>query len=197
MNYVLSILMGYLFGCFQTSYILAKLTKNIDIREHGSGNAGTTNAVRVMGWKFGVMTFLGDIFKAVIAVVIARALFDSELAGIIAGAGVVFGHNWPFVLKFKGGKGVASTLGVLLAYDIRIGLIAFAISATVVYITRYVSLGSLLLITLMPIGILIFHEGSYQELAVALLLSVVALYRHKENIKKLLKGKENKIGSKK
>lgn len=194
MVYGLSVLFGYFIGNFQSSYILGKTVKKLDIREHGSGNAGATNAVRVMGWKLGLIAFVGDILKAVMAVIIARMYFDSSLAGLYAGVGVVIGHNWPVVLGFKGGKGIASTLGLLLAYDIRIGLIAWALSAIVILKTKYVSLGSILLVVLMPIGIAVFHPGRYHELILSIALAAVAIYRHKANIGRLIRGEENKLG---
>ncbi len=197
MSYIISLVLGYAVGCFQTSYILARSVKNIDIREHGSGNAGSTNALRVMGAKFGIMTFGGDLLKAIIAVVIARAVFDSQLVGLFAGLGVVLGHNWPVILKFKGGKGIASTLGVMLAYDWRIGLIVWAITAVVILTTKYVSVGSMLLVALFPIGIVIFHPGHNGELAIAIFLMVMGIFRHRANIQRLLSGTENKIGKKK
>lgn len=197
MSYIISLILGYAVGCFQTSYILAKSVKNIDIREHGSGNAGSTNALRVMGAKFGIMTFGGDLLKAIIAVVIARAVFDSQLVGLCAGLGVVLGHNWPVILKFKGGKGIASTLGIMLAYDWRIGLVVWAITAIVILTTKYVSVGSMLLVILFPLGIAIFYPGHIGELSIALFLMVMGIFRHRANIQRLLSGAENKIGKKK
>lgn len=197
MSTIISLIFGYAMGCFQTSFILAKSMKHIDIREHGSGNAGSTNALRVMGPKFGIMTFGGDLLKAIIAVVLARAFFDSQLAGLIAGLGVVLGHNWPVILKFKGGKGIASTLGLMLAYDWRIGLVVWAITAVVILTTKYVSVGSMLLVTLFPIGILLIYPGRIEELLIALILMVMGIYRHRANIQRLMSGTENKIGKKK
>lgn len=188
------IVFGYILGNIQTSYLIGKKVKGIDIREHGSGNAGATNAVRVMGWKLGTMAFVGDIIKAVLAVVIARLYFDSSLAGMYAGAAVVVGHNWPAVLGFRGGKGIASTLGLLLAYDIRIGLIVWAIVAVVILKTKYVSLGSILLVTLMPIGIALVHPGRLHDVIIAIVLALMAIYRHKSNIGRLIRGEENKLG---
>ncbi len=197
MMYIISLAIGYLMGCFQTAYILAKSVKHIDIREHGSGNAGSTNALRVMGWKFGIMTFAGDLLKALLAVLIGWLVFRSQLAGLYAGLGVVLGHNWPVFLKFKGGKGIASTLGLMIAFDWRIGLIAWAITAIVILKTKYVSVGSLLLITMFPIGIAVLYPGNVQALAISLFLMVLGFYRHRANIQRLIQGNENKFGQKK
>ena len=197
MTYVFSLLIGYLLGNFQTSYIIARSVKHIDIREHGSGNAGSTNALRVMGKKLGFLTFVGDLAKAIIAVVAAWMIFDSQNMGLVAGLGVVIGHNWPVILGFKGGKGIASTLGVMLAYDLRIGLVAWLITTIVIFTTKYVSVGSLLLITMFPIGIFLFYPGNLLALVISLVLMAFGFYRHSANIQRLLNGTENKLGQKK
>lgn len=197
MPYVVSIVVGYLLGCFQTSFIIGKTKKHIDIREHGSGNAGTTNAIRVFGWKFGLMTFIGDFLKAVLAVIVMRMLFADPVAGLIAGLGVIIGHNWPVFLKFKGGKGIASTIGMLMAVEWRMGLIAILIMVLVIGITKLVSLGSLVMAVSIPIGLFMFSEGQMIYLVVGLLLMAFAFFRHRQNIDRLLKGTENKLGHKK
>lgn len=197
MSYIeitLCVAFGYILGNCQNAYIIGKLFKGIDVREHGSGNAGATNAVRVMGWKLGALAFVGDLLKAILAVVIARAYFDSSLAGMYAGAAVVIGHNWPVVLGFRGGKGIASTLGLILAYDPIIGFSIWAIVAVVILATKYVSLGSILLVALMPVGIVLLYPGHYQELVISIVLALIAVYRHKANIGRLIRGEENKIG---
>lgn len=188
---------GYLLGCFQTAYIVGRTKQNIDIRNFGSGNSGTTNAIRVLGWKLGVVTFIGDILKAVIAVVVANLLFGDPIYGFYAGFGAIIGHNWPVFLKFKGGKGIASTIGLMLTVDWRIGLIMILILAVTILITRYVSLGSILMVLAIPITSLIFHGGDWEFFAIGLLLMVSAIYRHLANIGRLLKGTENKLGQQK
>ena len=197
MSNLISLLMGYVLGCFQTAYLVARMAKSIDIREHGSGNAGSTNAMRVLGWRYGLLTFMGDFSKAVIAVAIARVLFDSQLAGFYAGLGVVVGHNWPVVLGFKGGKGIASTLGILMAYDWRIGLFVWIVGALIIYLTRYVSLASMIMISLAPVCIAVLYPGAYHALALAFILAALGIYRHRGNIRRLLNGTENRIGQKK
>ena len=157
---VLCLLFGYACGLFQTGYIYGK-AKNKDIRQYGSGNAGTTNALRVLGKKAGLIVFLGDLFKAVFACTAARLLadhFGSDISMVYllyAGLGVVLGHNFPFYLKFKGGKGIAATSGVVLStFDWRIILICLLLFIIVVAVTRYVSLGSLVMVTtLLPCGL--------------------------------------------
>ena len=146
MERVLCIIIGYLFGLIQSGYLYGR-TKHMDIRQHGSGNAGSTNVLRVMGIKAAAIVYLGDFFKAVAAMTIARLLFADSAAGtdllaMYAGLGVTLGHNYPFYLGFKGGKGIASMSGIFTAMDIRIALVCLVIFSTTVALTRYVSLGS-------------------------------------------------------
>jgi glycerol-3-phosphate acyltransferase PlsY len=189
------IIIGYLIGCFQTAYLVGKLGRHIDIREFGSGNAGTTNVIRVMGWKAGIITFIGDFFKAVIAVRLCMAIWSdsSAIAGLYAGSAVIIGHNWPVFLNFKGGKGIASTIGVLLALDFRIGLIAAGVLAITIFISRYVSLGSIVMAISIPVLFIIFSPH-YENILLGVFLMSSALYRHRSNIKRLLSGAESKLG---
>ena len=137
---VLCLLIGYIFGLFQTGYIYGKF-KHIDIRNQGSGNAGTTNALRVLGWQAGLITFLGDAFKCIFAVIAVRLIFGGmhpELAplyAMYAGMGAVFGHNYPFYMKFKGGKGIATTAG-LLASTLPLPMVLVCLAAFLDYGTR-------------------------------------------------------------
>ncbi len=197
MDRVLCVAIGYLIGCFQTAFILGKYKERIDIRNYGSGNSGTTNVIRTMGWKAGVITFLADFLKAVLAVLLCKALFNSNILGFYAGLGVVIGHNWPVFLNFKGGKGIASTLGLLVATDWRVGLIAIGIMGIVIGISRFVSLGSILMVISVPISMYFMHTNEIEYLIVGLILMGSALYQHRENIKRLLSGSENKLGKKK
>ncbi len=209
---------GYLCGLLQTSYIYGRLN-GIDIREHGSGNAGTTNALRVLGKKAGLVVFLGDVFKAIIAAVVVRlvmkGIYPNEVYMFIAyaGFGVVLGHNFPFYLKFKGGKGIAATAGVVLGFlDPVIILTCLVIFTVAVAITRYVSLGSILMVTTFATMYTIFAvTGKYsfdlnvaaskecmlESVIVVIVMALMAIYRHKANIKRLINHEENKLGSKK
>lgn len=190
--------LGYLFGCFSTGYIIGK-RKKVDIRNYGSGNSGTTNALRTLGAKAGAITLIGDMLKAIIPILLIRYLFFKDesyvqLLTLYAGLGVVLGHNYPFWLKFKGGKGIAATSGVMVAFDPRIipvGLPLFVIS---VALTRYVSVGSLLLAVLFPAWVYIFYPKELHMLIVALVFMVLAFIKHRSNIKRLLNGTENKLG---
>ncbi|MGN0438002.1 MAG: glycerol-3-phosphate 1-O-acyltransferase PlsY [Lachnospiraceae bacterium] len=216
---ILCVVIGYGFGLFQTAYIYGKLN-GIDIRDYGSGNSGTTNALRVLGKKAGLVVFLGDLGKATIACVIARLVgmyfFPDMMYTLIllAGFGVVLGHNFPFYMNFKGGKGIAATAGVILGLlDWRIIVSCLAVFILCVIITRYVSLGSLIVVTLffamfLYLGMTgrlmnpVTHEAySNQNLLesyiIIFLFGALAFYRHKANIVRLLHGEENKIFSKK
>lgn len=186
-----------MFGCIQTAFIVGKIKGNIDIREHGSGNSGTTNAIRVLGWKLGAITFIADILKAVMAVLIAWIVFDNPMAGFYAGIGSIIGHNWPVFLRFKGGKGIASTIGVMLTVDYRMGLIMILILAITILLTKYVSLGSILMVLSIVIMAPVFHNDSMEFLLLSFFLTGSALLKHRSNIKRLLNGTENKFGRKK
>lgn len=192
---IICIIIGYFIGCFQTAYILGKVVQKIDIRKYGSGNAGTTNVIRVMGWKAGIVTFIGDLLKGILAVVICKLLFpDYPSAGLYAGLAAVIGHNWPVFLAFKGGKGIATTVGILLAFDYKIGFICIIIMGAVIFITRFVSLGSIIMAISIPILFTIFGDINYELIMIAVLLMCSALFRHKSNIGRLLSGKESKLG---
>ena len=197
---------GYLFGLFQTAYIYGR-AHGIDIRKYGSGNAGTTNTLRVLGTKAGLIVFAGDVIKCILAITVVRLLFaDSHsdmnyLLALYAAAGAILGHNFPFYLGFKGGKGIAATAGLILAFHpafIPVGAALFFITFGV---THYVSLGSLLVYAGFMIQIVVMGQlggfgmaqarstGRYR---VSALLADVAYWKHRENIKRLLHGEERK-----
>ena len=195
---ILCLGLGYLFGCFSTGYIIGKM-KKVDIRNYGSGNSGTTNALRTLGAKAGVITLVGDMLKAILPILLIRYLFFIgvsyvQLLTLYAGLGVVLGHNYPFWLKFKGGKGIAATSGVMVAFDpwiVPVGLPLFVIS---VALTRYVSVGSLLLAVLFPAWVYIFYPKELHMLIVALIFMALAFIKHRSNIKRIINGTENKLG---
>lgn len=207
MERVLCLAIGYLFGLFQTAYIYGKL-HGIDIRQHGSGNAGTTNTLRVLGTKAGLIVFAGDVLKCVLAVVICSVLFEEKYPEMIylwkmyAAAGAILGHNFPFYLNFKGGKGIAATAGLLLSFHpafLAVGMIMFFGTFLT---THYVSLGSLLVYAAFMIQIVVsgqmglfgaMTQGTLWELyGIAAFLTVMAYYKHRENIKRLLKREERR-----
>jgi len=205
MERLICVLIGYLCGLVQTGYIYGKMN-HIDIRKHGSGNAGTTNALRTLGWKAGIITFIGDCFKCVIAVLIVRLIFkgnaNHELLAFYAGMGAVLGHNYPFYLKFKGGKGIASTAGLILAINPVMFVIVAVVFIVILLTTQYVSLGSIVIMILFVVQVVIFGEHGgfhltgmelYEFYGIAVFLALLAIWRHRANIKRLLTGTENKI----
>lgn len=207
MERILCLAIGYVFGLFQTAYIYGKM-HGIDIRQHGSGNAGTTNTLRVLGTKAGLIVFAGDVLKCVCAIVACSLLFGKNhpdmiyLLKLYAAAGAILGHNFPFYLGFKGGKGIAATAGLIMAFHptfLPVGVLVFF---GIFFTTHYVSLGSLLVYAAFMIQITIsgqmglFQGMSRQHLfemyGVAAFLTIMAYYKHRENIKRLLKGEERK-----
>ena len=202
---------GYLFGLFQTAYIYGRMN-GIDIREHGSGNAGSTNALRVLGKKAGVIVLLGDVAKTVLAVILIRILFRKThgdmlpLLGIYAAAGAILGHNFPANLGFKGGKGIACTAGLVLTLGPIVTVLESATFLLTVFLTRYVSLGSVLVVIELVVDLVVLGQMGYYGMSQAHLtefylvcgaLSAMAVYRHRANIKRLLNGTESKIFEKK
>lgn len=206
MERVICLLIGYGFGLFQTAYIYGKL-HGIDIRNYGSGNAGTTNTLRVFGTKAGLLVLFGDIMKCILAVVITAVIFDKShpdmvyLLKMYTAMGAIIGHNFPFYLNFKGGKGIAATAGLILSfhpYLIPMGLILFF---GAFFITHYVSLGSLLVYAGFMIELVILGQMGIFGMTQALLiemyviagfLTIMAYWKHRENIKRLLQGTERK-----
>lgn len=203
---VICLAVGYLFGLFQTSYIIGK-RHGIDIRDYGSGNAGTTNMMRTMGTKAGLLTFLGDCLKCVAAVLLIRFTASKSypdmlpLLELYSAAGVILGHNFPFYLHFKGGKGIAATAGLVLSFHpvmTVLGIITFFLAF---FTTHYVSLGSLLVYVGIMIEIIVLGQmgqfGMSQEYlnemyVLAFLLAILAFWKHRGNIKRLLAGTERK-----
>lgn len=200
------LLIGYVFGLFQTAYIYGK-AHGIDIREHGSGNAGTTNALRVLGRKAGLIVFAGDTIKCILAVVVTGLLFDKShpdmiyLLKIYAAAGAILGHNFPFYLNFKGGKGIAATAGMVLAFHGYMIPLEAILFFSVFFITHYVSLGSLLvyvgfmvqLVVMGQLGLFGMSQPLLLEMyAVGAFLTIMAFVKHRSNIVRLLHGEERK-----
>lgn len=210
---VICLVCGYCFGLIQTSYIYGKLN-GIDIRQYGSGNAGTTNALRVLGKKAGAIVFAGDLCKSLVACLLTHFILENfgvenvYLFLLYTAAGVILGHNFPFYMQFKGGKGIAATAGMALGLlDWRIIVIGLILFVGLVAVTRYVSVGSICLITGLFICYTIFaYTGSYsftsseaklESVIVFGFITALGIFRHKENIKRLFAGTENKLFEKK
>jgi len=201
---VLIILFAYLVGSFPTSIVVGRMTQRIDIREHGSKNAGGTNAFRVLGWKAGLFVAVVDILKGVLATLLIAKIrvdplmLDYELVQIIAGTFAVIGHIWTVLAKFKGGKGVATGAGLIIALFPWASLICFIIFAALVLTTRYVSLGSIIATSSLPFVLLTFDRMfgksvSTSLLTFSILISCLIIFTHRSNIRRLLNGTENRF----
>ncbi|MDO4188595.1 MAG: glycerol-3-phosphate 1-O-acyltransferase PlsY [Lachnospiraceae bacterium] len=205
------LVIGYAFGLLQTGYIIGRIN-GIDIRSVGSKNAGTTNTLRSLGAKAGAITLVGDAFKCIFAIVICRLIFKNSqadcllLVSLYAGLGAMLGHNFPFYLKFKGGKGIACTAGLILSFGLVPTLIGIVVFFSTFFITHYVSLGSLILYTVMMILTVICGQMGllglsgamlYEAYIIVFIMMVMAFIRHKDNIKRLVEGTERKTYIKK
>ena len=186
---------GYLFGSLNFAIIYSKL-KGDDIRNHGSGNAGSTNVLRTYGKGAAAIVFSLDILKGVIAVMITRIFFNDMLYDCASALGAVLGHNFPLYYGFKGGKGVATSLAVLLVLHYPTALIGVAAFLVVVLFTKYVSLSSILAAVAAMISAFVFFKVSEFSIF-CLIMGTLCIYRHRSNIKRLLNGTESKLGQKK
>lgn len=208
---LICVLIGYACGLFQTGYIVGKI-KGIDIRQHGSGNAGTTNILRTMGAKYAAIVLLGDALKCGLAILITNLLFAKTFPDIIsllalyASFGVILGHNFPFYMGFRGGKGIAATAGfIIFGLSPVMTLVGIIVFFSVFFITHYVSLGSILLYVALVVCSFVFykvdhygwtlmgHSEHYIEYSVVIIvMMIIMLIRHKDNIARLIKGCERK-----
>ena len=206
--YIIMFLIAYLIGSINFSVIISKKVAGFDVREKGSGNAGTTNMLRSVGKKAAIITLLLDILKGTISVLIAIILgnilkeVNKELLLQIAGIAVVLGHTFPIFFGFKGGKGVATSLGIVLLTNWQIGLICLVFAITLIVLSKMVSLGAIMVAILFPI-LTVFINSNYTVLSegkkgidyliYAVLMAIIVLFNHRANIKRILEGKENKI----
>jgi glycerol-3-phosphate acyltransferase PlsY len=211
------IVLSYLIGSIPNAIIVSKWTKGIDIREHGSGNAGGANVMRILGWKHGLLVILLDAFKGVLAVVVIARLHygpipfnnitpfdDFTLVQVIAGISAVVGHIWTIFADFKGGKGIATALGMLLMIITVDMLIALGVFVIVVTISRYISLGSLIGAVSVPLSLVIreniFHvdiQGYNTLLPFIIAVSLLVIYTHRKNVVRILNGTEDRLNFKK
>ena len=209
--YIIVAIIAYLIGSVNFSVLISKKMAGFDVREKGSGNAGTTNMLRSVGKKAAAITLVCDILKGVISIVIAIIVgnvaknLDRELLLQIAGIAVVLGHTFPIFFGFKGGKGVATSLGVLLMSNWQIGLICLVFAVVLMVLTRMVSLGSCAAAVLFPV-LTLFINQHYTVLTdgksgrvyfvYSVILAIIVLYNHRSNIKRILNGTENKLSFK-
>lgn len=210
--YIIMAIIAYLIGSINFSVILSKKMAGFDIREKGSGNAGSTNMLRAVGKKAAALTLVCDILKGVVSIFLAMILgniiqnVDKELLVQIAGIAVVLGHTFPIFFGFKGGKGVATSLGVLILSNWQIGLICLVFALVLMALTRMVSLGSCAAAVLFPV-LTLFINDNYTVLTdgkngnvyfiYSVILAIIVLYNHRNNIKRILNGTENKLSFKK
>ncbi|WP_010252317.1 glycerol-3-phosphate 1-O-acyltransferase PlsY [Acetivibrio cellulolyticus] len=205
----LALLIGYLLGSANTSLIVGKFY-GVDVRKHGSGNAGLTNTMRTIGKVAALFVILGDILKGVLSCLIGYYILkDIQIASLVSsidipwnvgmffgGLGAILGHNWPLYFGFKGGKGILTTFSVVMMTAPYIGLVLLGIFVVIVAITRYVSLGSIIGSALFPVFIAIFYTNAVFVIFAAF-VAILAIARHNQNIVRLINGTESKFGSKK
>ncbi|MFH0732655.1 MAG: glycerol-3-phosphate 1-O-acyltransferase PlsY [Candidatus Omnitrophota bacterium] len=200
LQFLLAVISAYLIGSIPTGYILGRMTKGVDIRQHGSGNVGATNALRVMGKTAGAIVLGADMVKGAVCVALLPILFYScqlqmslpAFRAFIA-ASAIAGHIWTIFLKFKGGKGVATTCGVCLVLSFVPTAAALLIFIIALKITKYVSLSSIIMAFSLPILMLLFRQP-FEYILFGIILFFVISYTHRENINRLMQGKENRIG---
>ena len=196
LNYIIIAVIAYLLGSISFGMIVAKLKGGPNLREVGSKNTGATNVLRVMGVKTGLIVFVLDILKALIACIIGRVWMGLNGA-MVAGLAVVLGHNWPCFFQFKGGKGVASTLAVMLMTFPVPAVICYIVAIVLIATTKYVSLGSITLAALFALLVIATNWANWLVIVWVLIIAGLLIWRHHANIGRLLKGTENKLGGKK
>ncbi len=189
-DYLIVIIIGYLFGCLQWSYILSKTFLKVDIRSLGGGNAGASNTVISIGWKWGVLVAILDILKAIISILVIKYLFKISYLGentfllYLNGVSVILGHDFPFFMGFKGGKGAASLLGMLIGLDYRLGILGFLVIFLVTVFTDYIALGTLCLNLFLVLSAIYLKAGLGSVIA-SLIIAIVGLYLHLPNIRSI------------
>lgn len=199
------ILVSYIIGSIPTAYIFGRVSRGIDIRKFGSGNVGATNALRVLGKGLGIIVLVLDILKGFLPVillgrlvVVKVAYISEEILLVILGLSCICGHNWTIFLKFRGGKGIATSFGVLLALALKIGgleiilLLCIFTWIVVFFVTRIISLASILTGISLPIYMTLFRQSSVLILT-SIILSIFIILRHKSNLKRILQGKESRL----
>lgn len=193
---VIAVLVAYLIGSIPTGYIVVKAFKGEDIRKIGSGSTGATNVKRVMGKKWFFIVLLLDAFKGALPVVLAKlfatVFISIGLIPVLCAIAVILGHSKSIFLKFSGGKSVASGVGTILALNLPVGIIIAVIWATITYISRYVSLGSIIALAISPLLMYVFHQP-VAYIGYCILGALYIIWLHRQNIQRLLKGEENKV----
>ncbi len=196
MKIVLVITICYLLGSIPFGYIIGKLFKKTDIREYGSGNIGATNSFRILGPSLASLVLIGDIGKGIFSIYLVRFLnIDNLFILTIAGLAVICGHDWSLFLRFKGGKGVATTFGVIFSFNLVISILAVIVWVIIIIFTKYASLASISSLTAVVIFMILLKQP-YEYVIFSIIILILTVFRHKENIKRLRLGKEKKFGEK-
>ncbi len=207
-TYIIVAVIAYLLGSISFSVIISKKLAGVDVREKGSGNAGTTNVLRIVGKKAALITLICDILKGVVAILVAFIAgkivkdLDNALLVQLAGAFVIIGHTFPVFFKFKGGKGIATAIGVLLMTNWQIGLICLVFGIVLIVLTRMVSVGSIAAAILFPVLVLFINQNyivassNLSYFVYSVIIAVLVIFNHRENVKRLLSGTENTISFK-
>jgi len=195
------LIFGYAFGLFQTGYIYGRIVHGIDIREYGSHSAGATNTVRTLGKAAGYIVFLGDVLKMIIAVCLVRfAIFPgqsyTDTLMMVTAVGVILGHDFPFYMHFKGGKGISATGGLMIAMNPLIAVIESVFFLAAIFSTHYISVGSLTVTAIFPFMVLIFFPEEPWVFILALVITAIDWWQHRANIQRLRNGTENRFGKK-
>ena len=193
LNIIATLVIGYLLGSISTGVVLSKLFANTDIRSQGSGNAGTTNMLRILGRRMALYTFIGDMLKGIIAVFIGKALVGGELGGVLGVVGAVLGHYYPLYFGFKGGKGIATSFGSLLFVFPVQALLAFSVFLILVAVTRYVSVGSVAAAITLPALVFLTCPENMLVCVITACIGLSVIWRHRANIKRLLSHTESKL----
>ena len=196
---VLACLFSYLIGSVSSGLLIARAANGPDLRTVGSGNTGASNVQRTMGWKYGLITFAADVCKGLVACLAGRLLTGDHMGALLAGFFAVIGHNWPAFFGFKGGKGVSTSCGVMCFCFPVPALICFAVAIALIIWKRYISLGSMVLLSLYAVLVSLTYRGEWQAFVIlwSILLALICIGRHHANIGRLINGTENKLGSKK
>ena len=192
LSYSAAAVAGYLLGSISTGLLVAQTSPHVDLRKEGSKSTGATNVLRVLGKKPAAITFVGDFLKVLLAMVIG-SLLDKQYGAMIGGLAGVIGHNWPVYYQFKGGKGVASSVAVMLYVFPVYGLIALLFFFLLVLLTKYISLGSMAMLALFAVLVIIPNWGNWLICAWAVALAALCIFRHRANIGRLIRGTENKL----
>ncbi|ATY84813.1 acyl-phosphate glycerol 3-phosphate acyltransferase [Kyrpidia spormannii] len=191
---ILAAVIGYLLGSISSSVLVGRWMAGIDIRQHGSGNAGATNTLRVLGQRAAAAVLVADVAKGLIAIAVAMALApDRTGVWAVAGLFAIVGHNWPIFFGFRGGRGIATAIGVLLTLVPVPALVAGGIALIALALTRYVSLGSLLFTLLTAVFAVVFHYPAV-EIWLTIAIAALAVWRHRDNIGRLIRGEEHRLG---